>query len=424
MDSILRGTEAIEKYDLLKKEGHILFEAIVGSQAYGTALPTSDIDKKFIYIEKLENILANKATTQLFITDDYVGYEISEFFVMLSKQSPNTHELIWSPEDCILTCDPLFKEFVVSQRQKFITKEIRYSFAEYAAQQIKKAKGLNKKIVNPMDEKRKTLLDFCWVPYNNGSINVVEWLDKFGLKQEYCGLSGIDHMKYTYHLFYDFPAHAQDIKFFTYTLDENGEAQPDIDSWDFCDIANKLGGYYWKSGTFEEEFYKKIAKKPRNNYKGIIKKEISNDVAVSSIEKSDRSLIVMQFNLEGYTKYCKEYKQYWEWVEKRNEERYNTNLAHGAQYDSKNMMHCHRLLDTCIEALRDGVINVRRQNREQLLQIRKGEYKYEQLIADAEEKIKLIEELYSNTTMKEKVNENFYQELLLNFRNKFYFKNN
>lgn len=419
MGLILREQEAIDKYDLLKKEGHILFEAIVGSQAYGTALPTSDIDKKFIYTENFESILGNKATSQLIITDDYVGFELSEFFALLAKQSPNMHELLWTPEDCIIYCNPLFKELIISQREKFISKQIRYSFAEYAANQIKKAKGLNKKIVNPMEEKRKTPLDFCWVPYKQGSINIVDWLDIYGLEQEYCGLSAIDHMKYTYHLFYDFPAHAQDIEYFEINHEhEDNIDEDDADSLDFCLLASKHG-YSWESLTPSVKFYKRISEKDRIHYKGIVKKDESNSVAVSSIEKGASSLTIMYFNQEGYTKYCKDYKDYWHWVNTRNEARYNTNLAHGAEYDSKNMMHCHRLLDTCIEALRDNKINVRRENREQLLSIRNGDYKYEQLIQDAEEKIAIIDELFNSSNLRDSVDEKFYMQLILDFRKKF-----
>ena len=37
-------------HEFLEKNGLILFECIVGSQAYATNVETSDIDKKFVYI--------------------------------------------------------------------------------------------------------------------------------------------------------------------------------------------------------------------------------------------------------------------------------------------------------------------------------------------------------------------------------------
>ena len=41
-------------YDYLVENGLILFETIVGSQAYGTQTPTSDEDHKFVYILPME----------------------------------------------------------------------------------------------------------------------------------------------------------------------------------------------------------------------------------------------------------------------------------------------------------------------------------------------------------------------------------
>lgn len=411
---LLSGEEAYTKYLDLKSKGLILFESIVGSQAYGTASPESDIDKKFIFIDTLESLLTDDKVSQLTITDDYVGYELGRYFELLSKQSPNMHELIWSPEDCIEYCHPLFKEIILNQRHRFLSKEIKFSFGEYANSQIKKARGLNKKIVNPFEKKRKSVLDFCYVPYNQGSIKVEDWLKEKGLKQEYCGLVAIDHMHYTYHLFYNFPSHAQNIKYYESDVDE------DIaDSITFCTLACDY--YHWDCLTSAFKYYEKIKTYDNLKYKGIIQSDDSNTVSLSSVEKNIKPLCTLYFNLEGYMKYCKDYKEYWEWVERRNETRYQTNISHGAEYDSKNMSHCHRLLDTCIEALRDNVINVRRQNREELLKIKSGHYAYDQLLLDAENKIKIISELYESTTLPNEIDEEFLREILLKFRKSFYF---
>ena len=35
-------------------------------------------------------------------------------------------------------------------------------------------------------------------------------------------------------------------------------------------------------------------------------------------------LAMLYFNLDGYSTYCKKYKEYWSWVDKRNEERYKS----------------------------------------------------------------------------------------------------
>lgn len=58
-------------------------------------------------------------------------------------------------------------------------------------------------------------------------------------------------------------------------------------------------------------------------------------------------------------------------------------LSHGKRYDAKNMMYTFHLLDMAAEILKDGQINVRRPNREELLRIRGGEYEYDDLIQRA-----------------------------------------
>jgi len=77
MQQQLKKVSQEEEYlEYLRENNLILFECIVGSQAYGTALPTSDIDKKFVYIEPLDKVLNHTQITQLNVTKDYTGFEI------------------------------------------------------------------------------------------------------------------------------------------------------------------------------------------------------------------------------------------------------------------------------------------------------------------------------------------------------------
>ena len=51
----------------------------------------------------------------------------------------------------------------------FLNKKCELSFVNYAYAQIKKARGLEKKIVNPVEKERKSVLDFCFVLENGQS---------------------------------------------------------------------------------------------------------------------------------------------------------------------------------------------------------------------------------------------------------------
>lgn len=155
-------------------------------------------------------------------------------------------------------------------------------------------------------------------------------------------------------------------------------------------------------------------------YKGVIQKETSNEVSLSSIPKGEAPIGYLSYNQDGYSKYCKEYTEYWDWVTKRNEERYNTNQQHGKNYDSKNMMHTIRLLQTVELILATGKLNIRVNNREELLSIKAGDKEYEALLAMADDLIASIERHYQTSCLPERPNEEKAIRLLIAIREELY----
>jgi hypothetical protein len=118
--------------------------------------------------------------------------------------------------------------------------------------------------------------------------------------------------------------------------------------------------------------------------------------------------------------YCKDYKEYWEWVEKRNDDRYQTNQEQGKGYDSKNMMHCIRLIRMAIEIAEQKQVIVKRPDAAELLTIRNGDAEYDDLLTEAEEKIKMLDEVYANSDLRDSVDKNFVNNMLIIFRRIFY----
>ena len=159
---------------------------------------------------------------------------------------------------------------------------------------------------------------------------------------------------------------------------------------------------------------------PKTNWKGIIQKENSNEVSLSSIPKTEKEIAYLCCNQDGYSKYCKEYKEYWDWMEKRNEERYNTNQQHGKNYDSKNMMHTIRLLQTAQQILSTGKLNIRVFNREELLAIKAGEREYDDLLNMADELIASIESLFESCILPETPNVEKMTKALIEIRQELY----
>ena len=46
-------------------------------------------------------------------------------------------------------------------------------------------------------------------------------------------------------------------------------------------------------------------------YRGIINGDTANDVSTSSIPKGEQGLTNLFFNKDGYSAYCREYREYW-----------------------------------------------------------------------------------------------------------------
>ncbi|MBS1618929.1 MAG: nucleotidyltransferase domain-containing protein [Bacteroidetes bacterium] len=338
-----------------------VLECISGSRSYGLATATSDTDIRGVYIVPRQQYYGLEYPPQISNeTNDIVFYELHRLFELLYRNNPNILELLSVPEDCVLYRHPLLSEL---KAELFLSRLCNDSFAKYAYSQIKKAKGLNKKVLNPMEKERKTILHFCHIIVSNQSVPLLQWLADNDWRQEQCGLTAISHVRDTYALYYS-------------------------------PIEGLL--------------------------KGIMYKEDSNDVSLSSVARGMEPMGTMYFNRDGYSQYCKTYREYWQWVDDRNEVRYENTLEHGKNYDAKNMMHVFRLLDMAEEIARYQKVIVRRPNREYLLQIKAGEFLYEDLLQQAEERIARVNELFEISALPPMPDRTKVEELLISIRERFY----
>lgn len=351
----------------------LIFKAIVGSQSYGTSTPTSDVDLKGVYMQSIDELVGFGYKEQVDVGKDETYYELRRFLQLLQSANPTVLELLYSPEDCILESSHKF-DLLVSHRDKFLTQKCVMSFGGYAVAQIKKAKGLDKKMNYEKDRMtRKDVLDFCYVtdesPFKTRPLK--DWLKKENYVQTSCGLSKLDHFRDCYSLFYD---HVAEMK------SEN----PRFEGKGYC-------------------------------YRGIVGED-SNEVRTSDIPVYAIRETILYFNREGYSMHCKDYLEYEEWLAKRNTARYVDNKSHDQKIDGKNLLHCRRLLDMAIEIATHKTINVRRPNAEYLLQIRKGEIPLDEIIRKAEEDIKGLDELFANSGLPAECDKDFVNDLLLQIR--------
>jgi len=346
--------------DNIKENGWLIFETIMGSKAYGLNTPTSDTDIRGVYVLPKALFYSLEYVPQVSNeTNDIVYYELRRFIELLSKNNPNIMEMLDVPESCVMSRHAIMKQVNANM---FLSKLCEKTFANYAFTQIKKAYGLEKKILNPVEEKRRTVLDFCFVHFYKEAIPLQDFLLQKKYRQQELGLSVITHMRDCYNIYY----------------------------------SKNL------------------------QYSGVIRKPDANDVCLSSINKEDEPIGLLYFNKDGYSVYCKKYKEYWDWVKKRNEERYNTTMSHGKNYDSKNMMHVFRLLLMAKEIAIEGRVNVYRKDRDFLLDIKQGKYEYDELVERAEALKNELPLLYANSTLPYEPDLVFVNKLLNEMRENYY----
>lgn len=388
-------------YDYLVENGLILFETIVGSQAYGTQTPTSDEDHKFVYILPMENILGTGYVEQLNVTKDITGWELRRFLELMGSNNPTVLELLNSPEDCIISKHPLF-DLILEHKEDFITKICKDSFGGYARQQIKKAKGLNKKQNWEKDKVvRKDLLDFCYVIEGEKSIPWKKWNDN-RFEEKYIGAVNLSNARDVYALFYDKVSESLH-------SEKYSEAKR---NW--AKQIRKDGGKSMGLG------YKGLINTGHEDEDGKINYGISNQLRLSSIPKGEKAICNLIYNKDGYSEHCKDYKEYQEWLENRNEARYVETQEHGQRIDGKNMMHCMRLIQMSKEIGRGEGIIVRRPDAAELLKIRRGEVDLETLIETADKEIAEMDEIFDNSDLPNSVDKDLVNDLLVSIRTEFY----
>jgi len=285
----------------LKDSGWIIYECISGSHAYGTNVEGSDEDRRGVFIMPTFDLLGTQYFPQ--ISDeknDTTFYEIRTFIELLAKGNPNMLELLNTPEECIVFKHEIWDNiFTPEVKAKFITKKLKHTFSGYAYAQLKKANSLDK-MMNWEQEKvtRKDVLDFCYciIDETEDSISFKKWISitrvvgtilyKGGFKETEIGLAKVNNVPDLYSMYL---------------------------------LSGETGG---------------------------IVSDDSNDVQLRSIPKGSPHIGYLRFNKEGYSQHCKEYRQYTEWLSKRNTARFIDTTQTSNQKNAKGFIDCYLDEDT------------------------------------------------------------------------------
>lgn len=405
-----------DKYtqQFIRDNNLIMAEVVIGSYAFNLHTPKSDRDVYGLYhltkedfyslhyrADQSYNDVVEKANPK---DQDITYMEIGKFMELLSNGNPNVLEMLASFKDM---SNVIYWNDTIANidMNKIISKKCHKSFGDYASNQIKKARGLNKKIVNPVAVERKTPLDFCYTMIDGKTHNMKTHIEKLGLNQKFFGVVALTNAKDCYALYYDKLAQ----RLFTEYPTEEQRNNIEIERLDRREKGLSMGF----------------------GFKGI-ELENSNEIRLSSVPKfekvygghpwdSDRIYFMgyMSYNKDGYIQHCKDYKEYWEWDEKKNPERFENNLKQN--YDTKNISHCVRLLSVAKEiAEGKGIILKRTEDRQFLMDIKLGKVEYDMAMSYAENIANSLEDLYKNSTLRDEPDFNYLNDYLIDIRKKLY----
>lgn len=309
-----------------------------GSKAYGTNIEGSDDDYKGVAIPTKDYYfgVTKKFEQQEFNEPDTVIYELRKFFSLLSNCNPNCIEVLFTdPSDHIFVSKA--GEKILENRNIFLSKRVRWSFAGYAVSQLNRIKNHRKYLRNPMlcPPSRK----------------------EFGLEEK--PLIEKNQLEATMAMI-----------------------QKDMDRINFD----------WLQDLQEAE---KIGIRNVMAEMMADAKITSDDRWLSSARRSglDENFIHLLQREREYLGKKREWEQYLKWKLERNPERAAIEAKFG--YDCKHAYHLVRLLRMCREILTTGEVRVKRiADREELLEIRSGLWEVDYLIEWAEREDRELNDLY------------------------------
>ncbi len=345
----------------LETGGHLLLKCRSGSHAYGLATPASDEDFRGVFLLPLDRLLGLHYLPQVAdATHDRTYYELGRFLELLGKANPTALELLGTEGENVLYRHPIFEQLAP---EDFLTRACRDTFAGYALTQIRKAKGLNKKVHNPVSAVRKGVEEFCYIIEEGRSRPLRSWADKHSLELTNLALARVDHARDLYAVYHD-----------------RGEG--------------------WAAGA--------------------VKGDRSNTVALTNVPKGEQVIAYLSFNQDGYSTYCRDYREYRQWEQDRNDDRYRGTLRHGQGYDAKNMMHTIRLLEMAGEIFTEGKLNVRRPNRDFLLSIKAGEFTLEEILTIADDRLERLNVAAERSELPEALDAGIVERKLIDLRRQLY----
>ena len=312
-----------------------------GSWAYGTNIETSDEDFKGVAIPPKSYFHGfHKRFEQAECNEpDAVIYDIRKLMALAANCNPNVIEVLFTDSSDHVVVTPLGQK-LLDNKEKFLSKKVKHTFAGYAHSQARRMEGHWRMLHNP--------------PSHQPSRGEFGLPDKAGFKAQ---------ME---------TAHAA--------------IQKQLDRWSFKDLEHVDPAARISLIASMTEALAEIKVGADEQYR-----------AAGRLLGFDDNLLALLDKERTYRNKMSEWTQYQTWVKNRNPKRAEIEKKIG--YDSKNALHLVRLQKMCREILATGQVLVKRPDREELIAIRNGAWKYEDLIAWAQKQDEELSELYKTSPL-------------------------
>jgi len=134
---------------------HRIFEGVTGSRLYGTATPDSDYDSRGVCIPPLEVLL--DPFMRFNVKDSFDGedrsiYDLGNFLKLCSDNNPNVLEMLFIPDSFVMYKTKTWDK-IISNRDLFLSKNIKHRFLGYAFSQLEAIKRHREWFISPPDHK-------------------------------------------------------------------------------------------------------------------------------------------------------------------------------------------------------------------------------------------------------------------------------
>lgn len=135
-------------------ETNLIYKCLVGSKAYGLDTDQSDTDIKGICIPPKNYFYGLDRFEQDDSESETTIFNIQKFVKLAMECNPNIIEMLFVDENDIIFINE-WGQKLRDNRNLFLSKRARYTFAGYAFAQLKRIKGHRKWIVNPQTMPKK-----------------------------------------------------------------------------------------------------------------------------------------------------------------------------------------------------------------------------------------------------------------------------